>query len=212
MCNRRKERKRMRKLHLLVALGLICLGVAAGAAPSARTLTVKISSGLGTKILVSSSGMTLYHYTHEKNGSIECTGACTKLWLPLLAGGALPVAGPGLAAGKLGTIKRPDGGVQVTYNGLALYRYSADRTAHQTNGQGVGGAWFAVTPAGTITKAEATSAASPASTNSSVSSSTPSSGGNTSGGTAGAGGAGNGAPVCPPGGNDYNPNEPCYAY
>jgi hypothetical protein len=156
--------------------------------------------------------MTLYHYTHETKGLIECTGSCTKLWLPLLTGGGMPVAGPGLAAGKLGTVKRPGGGVQVTYNGLALYRYSADRTAHQTNGQGVGGTWFAVTSAGTITKAQATIAPSPESTNSSVSNSTPSSGGNTSSGTPGAGGAGYGNPVCPPGGNNYNPNEPCYAY
>jgi predicted lipoprotein with Yx(FWY)xxD motif len=199
----------MRKLHLLVVFGLIGAGVATAAGLSARTVTVRISSGLGTRILVSSSGMTLYHYTHEKKGSIDCTGACAKVWLPLLTGGSMPVAGPGLAAGKRATIKRPDGGVQVTYNGLALYRYSADRTAHQTKGQGVGGAWFAVTSAGTITKAKATTGSTPASTTPNGGSS---SGGNSASGTPGAGGAGNGTPNCPPGVNDYNPNEPCYNY
>ena len=45
---------------------------------------------------------------------------------PLTVTGAKPAAGPGLDASKLGTHKRPDGLVQVTYNGFALYRYEYD--------------------------------------------------------------------------------------
>ena len=43
-----------------------------------------------------------------------------------------------MSAAKLGTIKRPDGGVQVTYNGYALYHYSGDKAAGKTNGRGWG--------------------------------------------------------------------------
>ncbi len=64
--------------------------------------------------------------------------------------------GSGATASKLGTIKRPDGHTQVTYNGLALYRYSADRKPGDVKGQGVEGNWFAVTPAGTLATAATT--------------------------------------------------------
>jgi predicted lipoprotein with Yx(FWY)xxD motif len=194
--------QRVLRVQPLILLGLIAAGVAL-AAPSARTVTIKVSSGLGGKIVVNSARMTLYHYTNEKKGSIKCTGACRTLWPPLLAGTAKPVAGAGLVAAKLGTIKRPDGGVQVTYNRLALYRYSGDKKPGETNGQGVERAWYAVTAAGTITKAKVTAATAPASTT------TPVSSGGSSGGNAG----GAAANPCPPGaGQDQNPAMPCYNY
>jgi hypothetical protein len=43
-----------------------------------------------------------------------------------ITGTAKPVASSGLAASKVGTIKRPDGHLPVTYNGFALYRYAAE--------------------------------------------------------------------------------------
>ena len=112
------------------------------------------NGGLGTKILVNANGFTLYHLTSEKKGSISCSAQCRKLWPPLLvAGTTKPVAGTGLSASKLGTIKRPDGGVQLTYDGFALYLYSGDKKAGQTKGQGISKLWYAITPAGVVTKA-----------------------------------------------------------
>jgi predicted lipoprotein with Yx(FWY)xxD motif len=196
----------------LVVFGGVGMGVAL-AAPSASTVTIKVSSALGAKVIVNSSGFTLYHYTHESPGSIACTGACAKLWLPLLlSGGAKPAAGPGLVTAKVGTIRRPDGHFQVTYNRLALYRYAADKKPGQTNGQGVGGSWFAVTPMGAITKAEV-SAGTPEAASSSTSTLSSSGGGNNQPGTPAM--PPNMPPTpanCPPGMNDQNPNDPCYNY
>jgi predicted lipoprotein with Yx(FWY)xxD motif len=178
-------------------LGTVAVGVAL-AAPSASTVTVKatVNSTLGSKILVNSAGLTLYHYMSEKKGSIACTGSCATAWPPLLvSGSAKPVAGAGLTASKLSTIRRPDGHMQVTYNGLGLYRYAEDKKAGQAKGQGHGGLWYAVTPAGTVTKKAAASA-------SSANSSSPAAGG---------------APApppnapCPPGVN-MDMNNPCYNY
>ena len=116
------------------------------------------------KLLASSGGLTLYHYTDETRGKIDCKGGCAKLWPPLLVkSGAKPTAGPGLVASKLGTIRRPDGGLQVTYNGWALYRYAPDTKAGDVKGQGVEHAWFAISPAGKLVKSM-TSATPPAST------------------------------------------------
>jgi predicted lipoprotein with Yx(FWY)xxD motif len=104
-------------------------------------------------VLATKQGMTLYHMKSETNGAIDCAGSCAKLWPPLTAGGGAKVlAGPGVSASKLGTLKRPDGKVQVTYNGLPLYRYSHDAKPGDTTSQGLNGFWYAVTPAGTITR------------------------------------------------------------
>ena len=159
---------------------LAALAVAGGALAASTTATVNAASStaLGVPIIVDAHGFTLYHFTHEKKLNASCTGACRKLWPPLLvSGSSKPVAGTGLSAAKLGTIKRPDGGVQVTYNGFALYRFSGDKKAGQVNGQGLESSWYALTPAGTITKATASTASSSdsSSSSSSSSSSTPAS-------------------------------------
>ena len=67
------------------------------------------------------------------------------------------MAGPGITKSKLGTIKRPDGRIQVTYAGMTLYRYSADSKAGQTNGEGIQNIWYAISPTGTLVKKAASS-------------------------------------------------------
>ena len=56
------------------------------------------------------------------------------------------LAGAGLSSSLLGRIKRPDGTTQVTYNGMPLYYFSGDANPGDTNGQGIGGVWFAAQP------------------------------------------------------------------
>ena len=48
----------------------------------------------------------------------------------------------------LGTLTRDDGTVQVTYNGWPLYHFSGDTAPGDTNGQGLEGVWFLVSPTG----------------------------------------------------------------
>jgi hypothetical protein len=98
----------------------------------------------------------------------------------VIAAGVKPVAGPGLDARKLGTIKRPDGRLQVTYNGLALYRDVYDKSG-QANGQGQDSLWYAVTPAGAVTKARAVAPASAAASTPAAAAQPPAAGGSGSG-------------------------------
>lgn len=100
---------------------------------------------LGT-VLVDSRGFTLYHLEGETATKITCTGSCEQAWPPLEASGE-PTAGDG-ASGELGTAERPDGSMQVTYDGLPLYTFTGDTAPGQANGQGVQNVWFALTPAG----------------------------------------------------------------
>ena len=121
-----------------------------GRRPGSVTAVSAQSSALGT-ILVSSTGRSLYHDGSEKGGVILCSGACATQWPPLLvAAGAKATAEPGAKASLLGTIKRPDGKVQVTYHGMPLYLYSGDKKAGDVKGQGSGGIWHVISPSGLV--------------------------------------------------------------
>jgi len=102
------------------------------------------------RILVDSKGITLYDFPPDKGATSVCYGACAALWPPLITS-ARPVAGPGVHASLLGTTRRKDGKLEVTYNGHPLYYFVSDRKPGQTTGQGVdqcGAPWWVISPAG----------------------------------------------------------------
>lgn len=112
---------------------------------SALTVAAKAVSKVGT-VLVGPSGDTLYHDDADSQTHIACTGGCAQAWPPLtVSSGQRPELASGVP-GTVGTVKRPDGTTQVTYNGLPLYYYSGDSSPGQANGQGLGGVWFVIKP------------------------------------------------------------------
>ena len=164
---------RIRSIGALTALTLV-VGAGAAAALSSAGATVKAASvaKLGT-VLVNGSGLTLYRFTSDKKGSSSCTGGCASVWPPLVVHGR-PSAGTGIRASKLGTIRRSNGQMQVTYAGYPLYLYAADTKAGSDEGEGVGGSWFAVASSGALVKgATAVQAAPSSSAGPSSSSSSP---------------------------------------
>lgn len=170
---------------LLAIVGAGVLAIAATGAATKATVSA-VSNGTLGKIIVDSSGLTLYHYTDDHGNVVKCVGSCAAQWPPvLIAKNAKPVAGSGIKASKLGTVKRPDGTMQVTYGGYALYRFAGDTKKGQVNGQGVEKEWYAVAPSGALVKAVPAAASAGTSSPSSTagSSSSPSSG--SSGGSGG---------------------------
>jgi len=109
--------------------------------------------GVGT-VLVSRSGKTLYSPQQEAHGKILCTGSCLSFWFPVSAGaGALHA--PSGVTGALGTIHRPDGRTQLTYNGKPLYTFRLDLAPGQAHGNnftdhfgGTSFTWHAITTSG----------------------------------------------------------------
>jgi predicted lipoprotein with Yx(FWY)xxD motif len=90
-----------------------------------------------------SSGRTLYSLSVEHHGKFVCTMAsgCLAIWHPLtVAAGVMP-KGPV----ALGTVRRPEGDLQVTYKGRPLYTFGGDKKAGQTKGEGLKdvGIWHA---------------------------------------------------------------------
>ena len=118
--------------------------------PVTGAATVNVAEvGTFGQALVDAAGRSLYLFTNDtqNSGTSSCTGECLVKWPPLFTDGE-PVAGEGVDTSMLGTITLADGTTQVTYNGWPLYYYIDDAAAGDANGQGVGGVWFLVTPAG----------------------------------------------------------------
>jgi predicted lipoprotein with Yx(FWY)xxD motif len=109
------------------AVAALAVGIAIAVAATGATVTVKQLGGAG-KVLVDSKGKALY-MNDQEHGKALCTGACLSFWKPLLATGRLHA---GSLPGKLGVVKRPDGGKQVTYNGKLLYEFTLDKSGRVT--------------------------------------------------------------------------------
>lgn len=125
----------MKRLLILGVVGVaalavgIALAVAAtsggtSSGSSGATVSVKRLAGAGT-VLVDAQGKALYRSEQERNGKVMCTGACLSFWQPLTVSGT-PKAKS--LSGKLATVRRPDGGRQVTYNGKLLYSFKLDKS------------------------------------------------------------------------------------
>jgi predicted lipoprotein with Yx(FWY)xxD motif len=126
--------------------------------PSSSVVVKSASNTLGT-ILIDSQGMTLYHLSGEQNGKFICTSsACVGIWHPLIAPSGGASSGE---VGSLGTVKRPDGTVQVTYKGTPLYTFTGDQQSGETKGQGIKdvGTWSVVTTSTSSAPTTSTSSA-----------------------------------------------------
>jgi predicted lipoprotein with Yx(FWY)xxD motif len=147
-----ERRKIMGKTKLAVLVTVVAAGALAATAAVAST-NMSSSISLRTtkvgKVIVAANGRTLYLFTADKATKSGCYGKCATYWPPLIA--QTPTAGTGLKASLVGTTKRNDGTLQVTYGGHPLYFFAPDKKAGDVNGQGFvhfGGAWWVVSAAG----------------------------------------------------------------
>ena len=135
----------------VAALTLLGVAVANASGPPAAAagtgVTLKTAKISGITVLTNTSGLTLYWFAPDTSATSKCTGSCTAYWPPVSGN---PEAGPGVT-GKLGTIKRPGGGLQATYDGHPLYTYIGDNGPGQAQGNRLnlnGGLWYEVRVSG----------------------------------------------------------------
>jgi predicted lipoprotein with Yx(FWY)xxD motif len=94
--------------------------------------------------LVDGQGKTIYLFENDTEPDAStCAGGCAASWPPVTVDGSL-VLGEGLDESAFTTFTRDDGTTQVSVDGHPLYTYGADAAPGDTNGQGVGGVWYAV--------------------------------------------------------------------
>lgn len=113
-------------------------------------VTVKHAGKLGTILAAGPKRMTVYLFEADKGTASACSGACASAWPPVATGGA-PVALHGAVAADLGTTRRSDGTMQVTYKGHPLYYFVKDKDSGDAYGEGskaFGAGWYALSPRG----------------------------------------------------------------
>jgi predicted lipoprotein with Yx(FWY)xxD motif len=130
----------------------VCLLVNPAAGHTAAVKGAVVGTGASSlgQILVDSRGRTLYLFEKDKHGKSACTGSCATAWPPVLTSGK-PSATAGVKASLLGTTRRADGRLQVTYNHHPLYTFVKDTTKGLAKGENVdafGAEWYAVSAAG----------------------------------------------------------------
>jgi predicted lipoprotein with Yx(FWY)xxD motif len=101
-------------------------------------------------VLVDSRGRSLYLFEKDTANASKCAGSCASIWPPLTTTG-VPHAMGAAQASLVGSVRRSDGAMQVTYRGHPLYLYVGDNKTGDVNGQGLnqfGAVWEAVGPSG----------------------------------------------------------------
>ncbi|GHB33032.1 lipoprotein [Streptomyces viridiviolaceus] len=125
-------------------------------APDGKKAKAADLPGLSTRddpelgeIVVDKNGMTVYRFMKDEawpEPVSACNGACLEKW-PAVA----PVAAAdtkGVEKKGLMSFTRSDGAKQQTVDCWPIYTFAGDKKPGDTNGQGVGGTWYAVAPDG----------------------------------------------------------------
>ncbi len=113
---------------------------APAAAPTLPLPTVELVTSINfSEVLTDSAGMTLYR-------QIAACSACAAQYHPALLASGQHLNKPALLPGQLGTVRLPDGSLQLTYDGVRLSTYSGDHFTGDTNGVSL--SWDVMQPAG----------------------------------------------------------------
>lgn len=148
----------MRTLLVVTSLAAMLAGAAVARAselssPARPTLEVR-TSAFGP-ILFDGSNRALYAFTRDRRGGRStCYGACAAAWPPYYAKRrAFRVVG-GAKRSLLGTVRRRDGRLQITYAGRPLYYYVDDGVGAVKcqNVREFGGLWLVQRASGALVR------------------------------------------------------------
>jgi len=124
-------------------------------ATSVSKSTLSVGQSRYGRVLFDGKGRALYGFTRDRRGGASrCYGDCARAWPVYFKSGTLR-AGAGVKQRLIGTTKRKNGRLQVTYNGWPLYYYVHDTQPGQITCQNVleyGGTWLVVSPRGRLVR------------------------------------------------------------
>jgi predicted lipoprotein with Yx(FWY)xxD motif len=118
-------------------------------ASSGRGATITVGDSSFGSMLFASNERAIYIFEKDPRGDSVCYGECAEAWPPVFTEGE-PRARDGVKDALLGTVKRRDGRLQVSYAGKPLYFYAHEEPGevrcHNVNLNG--GLWWVVGPDG----------------------------------------------------------------
>ena len=142
-----------KKVHAMkrTIIGKLSLGFALFMLAGTASVATAAGSDLGVgatslgNIIVDGKGMTAYYYQPDvpNSGVSSCTGGCLVHWPAITSTTATPVV-----SGITATITVIASSNQIVVNGRPIYTFAGDAKIGDVNGQGIGGIWYVVSPAG----------------------------------------------------------------
>jgi predicted lipoprotein with Yx(FWY)xxD motif len=102
---------------------------------STGSAVVSVASVDGSDVLADADGHTLYTAEAEEDGQIRCVEACASFWEPVMASADDADAASRTLGDDFGVVDRPEGGSQLTYDGLPLYTF-AEEDSGELQGDG----------------------------------------------------------------------------
>ena len=139
-------------LVLLLVAASIPVAAASGSTEAGQTL--KLRNTRYGPILFDGRDRVLYGFTRDKRGGKStCYGACATAWPVYFAKGKVR-AMRGVKQSLIGTVRRRNGRLQVTYNGWPLYFYAHEgpREVKCQNVNEFGGLWLVVKASGKLVR------------------------------------------------------------
>jgi len=120
-------------LALFLVAALFAARSQSASGMSRQVVKTAMNAKLHEKVLVNRRGLTLYSLSAEQRGRFICANtACLSLWTPLVVSkGTTPAGAP-----HLSTVRRPDGRLQVAFQGRPVYTFKGDRKPGDVKGNG----------------------------------------------------------------------------
>jgi predicted lipoprotein with Yx(FWY)xxD motif len=143
----------MKKILVLLAVAAV-IPVPGAAGEAELTQALKLRNTRYGAILFDGKDRVLYGFTRDKRGGKStCYGGCAAAWPVYFAKGKVK-AMRGVKQSLIGTVRRRDGRLQVTYNGWPLYYYAHEgpREVKCQNVDNYGGLWLVVKPSGRLVR------------------------------------------------------------
>jgi predicted lipoprotein with Yx(FWY)xxD motif len=120
-----------------------------GGAARPRGTTITLADSQFGEMLFDAKRQAIYVFERDRTRKSVCYGECAEAWPPVFTNGR-PRAGDGVRASLLGTTRRRDGRLQVTYARKPLYFYANEKPGEVKchNVELNGGFWWVVGPNG----------------------------------------------------------------
>ncbi|MGB3733673.1 MAG: hypothetical protein WA964_01855 [Ilumatobacter sp.] len=123
-------------------------GVAVDAADADTPAIVSAGETELGEVLVDATGLSLYGFTNDTDGSPSCADACADAWPPVIVASTDVPAG--LDPEVFSVVERVDGTLQLKAGAWPLYLFAGDAAPGDINGQGSGDVWFLTAPDGSL--------------------------------------------------------------
>lgn len=122
----------------MITLGLVTVISAMALAEGDVNLTKQVKNDEGEILVADSLGKTLYVFDNDLGQTAPtCTGDCAEVWPPYI----ITTEEAGKLTAPLASAVRPNGKLQLMYEGRPVYTYIFDREEGGELGDGIGGVW-----------------------------------------------------------------------